>query len=789
MKIILKSLSVVIVLAMLLSMCACFGKTGGELEKTVVDNVYKMVKHPLPEEFDYIGYVIKTENGYMITGDAYDEETGYKTAYASLDKDFNFIEYLDIDIDVKEGYDKWINYVVPTDAGYIVTYNTGFYDETTGYYESNNYIALLDGDMNVISAKTVDEMLAGNTEDDRSLYVSYLTALEGSKIAFSCSDSLYFADGELNIILRKPISDFNGAQYINNIVNSPRGLVVIYYDAEWNNKAVIFDANTLSASEEYDFTNVGYGMYFEGTGEYDLYYNDSEGIYGYSFEKGEGELLMSYINSDLNNFSPNSLIPQEGHSFICPVWDPDDNSRMCIVELNPVPDSEVTPKYIITLGCLYMNYKIRQQVFKFNRDNEEYRIVLKDYSQDIDYSDGSEYTYEDAIAKLNSDIASGDVPDLFICASELPFDSYVSKGLFVDLYEFMDADETINRGDYEANVLKAFETDGKLYRISPNYAIQGYVGLESVIGEYAENWNTDAFLELANSLPENTSMFAGDITRGSMLEILMTAMYGEFINVNTGKCTFNDGKFAKLLEYCGTLRDKSIYETVDWDNVDDSFWQDMNDAPAEGRVALTNYYFSSFSDLTSLMNYNLKTDKITLVGYPTESGNPIIADSGSSIAVSSRSQVKDGAWQFVKSLLSKEYQDNLEWEFPVLTSSLIKLMEKQIEDDQEAKKREEENGGTVDGDFGVVMPAPRKAFAADIAIAEEERTQRYYLNEEYANTLLEYIRRADTVSQSNREVMKMINEESTRYFEGKCSASDAAQAIQSGVSLYISESR
>ncbi|MBO7149232.1 MAG: extracellular solute-binding protein [Clostridia bacterium] len=785
MKTLLKICSVLLVFAILFSFAAC--KKTETVEKQVVENVYKTETFPLPEGMQYINSIYKTDEGYIVYGQIYDEEKGYYNRFAKLDSDFNFIEYFDIELELEEDTDSYLgDIIVAPDGSFYTTVNTNFYDPETDFYESKSYFVHLDGEYNVVSKILTTELLG--LEPGAYAYVYNITPLENGELAFMNDDGMYIIDADMQIVYKTTVEEI-GAMYFNSLLNTQKGLVLLYNDQDYNMKATVFDKTAGSFGEHYDFSGVGYGQCYPATGEYDLYYVADSGIYGYSFEKAEGEELLNYMNSDLENFYPNQMIVGENHSFICTTWNYDNNGDgMVITKLTPVPDAEVKPKYIITLGALYMNYNLRTQVFNFNRTNDEYRIVLKDYSADIQYGENSEYTYEDALAKLNGDIAAGNVPDLFVCTQELPFDSYSTKGLFEDLYKYIDESEGISRDMFEANVLHAYETDGKLYRIAPMYSVQGFAGLNSMLGEFKDNWNMEAFMRLASSLPEGSTMFQ-DMTRESFIRLVLTAMYDEFIDVGTGKCNFNDGTFEQVLEYAATLNEKSIFDTIDWSQTDDSFWDDYDSAARDGRVALSQLYFSDFSQLTSLMSYTFMTDDIALVGYPTSSGNPVITDDSSAIAISSKSKLKDGAWAFISSLLSPEFQDKLDYGLPVLTSSLEKKMEERIKSDQERKKRDEERAEGMDimpdEEFGVMMPYERATSLVDMAVEVEQK--RYYLDENYANITLDFIRKADMLVRYDEEIFKIVNEEAERFFKGQSDARAASEAIQGRVSIYVSE--
>ena len=778
MKKILKLISVLLVLVTLLTSVSCGEKAMPE--KQIIENVYKSESFALPEGMSYTNSLFEIDDGYIVYGQVDDENGEYSNRFARLDKNFAFIEYFDVDLGL-EG-DTWLgDIVVASDGTAYLTASSNYYDEETDYYESKNYFIHLDSEYKVIDMLLTNELLGLAPED--YAYIYGITPLSDGSIAFISNDTVYTIDSEMNITFKKSSEDLN-ANYINTILDTPKGVVVVYSDQTYDNKAVILDPVSMSFSEPYDFSQLGYGNYYGGKGEYDIYYTDDNGIGGYSFETGEGVELLNYMNSDLSNFYPDKLIVGDNNTFICTTWNYDDTSDdgMKIIRLSPLPDEEKEPKYIITLGALYLNYNIRNYIYKFNRSNDEYRIVLKDYSADIDYGDDSEYTYEDAITKINSDIAAGNVPDLFVCSSELPFDSYASKGLFIDLYKYMDADENYSRDKFEQNILSAFETDEKLYRIPATYNVQGFGGLKRVIGDYAENWNMDSFMALANSLDENVVMLR-DMTRDNFLEVMLSSMYDEFIDVASDKCSFNDGTFASILEYASTLSETTIFDDMDWNEVEDNFWEEYENAIAEGKVALSSAYFGSFSDYISLINYTFRTDEIALVGYPGANGSPVIYDSSSAIAISSKSKLKDGAWAFIASLLSEDFQDSLDWNFPVRTSSLEKMMNREIEESQKRKQEEEEakNGETETEMVGVYD------YVRPTMVASNYEYGNYYLNENYANIVLDFIRSADMISHSDSEITKIVKEEEGRFFEGQCTSAQAADAVQSRVSIYVSE--
>lgn len=780
-------LTLVVFIVVMTTVLASCGKTALP-EKQILDNVYKLETYELPEGMDYVSEIFTYDNGYMIYGTFEDEEFGYTDRFAKLDSEFNFVEFIDVDLELEDGTDPYLgNMRFSDDGGLFATLNTYYYDDVSGYSESKNYLIRTDSEFNIEKKMLTSEIMG--LENGDYAYIYQLTPLSDGKLAFLNNEDIYIIDKDFNVIYNRSCEDFD-AEYINYVLNTPRGLVVVYADHNWDNTAVVFDETTMTFSEPYDFSNNGYN-YYSGNGSYDIYYVEDDGIYGLKFDDNEGVQLMDYLNSDVMDFYPSSLIPEEKDTFICTAWNYDDEvSNMVIYRLVPVPDEEIEPKYIITLGTVGMNYNIKRHVYKFNRSNPEYRITISDYSANVDYGEDSEYTYEDAVNKLNSDIAAGNVPDIFVGSESIPFESYAAQGIFEDLGKLIEADEDLNIEDFEQNVVEALKTDGKLYRISPVFVVQGFAGLESTIGEYADNWNNESFMKLAESLGEDTEMIQ-NMTKSNFMDGFMPYMYSGFINFGTGKCDFTSGAFADMLEYAATLKENSIWD--DDISYDSDFWDDYEKAYAEGRAILSYNYVSGFDQIVSLINYTFRTDDITLVGFPTSTGNPVIDTSNSDLSISSKSKVKEGAWEFISSLLSDEYQSNPGYSLPIVTEYLEKLKEKELESAKESKENYYANiEGRNDTDDGFTADTSVVVADATYGIISEEYGSsdvRYFLEEEYADMIMDFIRSADGLCVNDTEISNIVSEEADRFFNGQCTSDEAANAVQSRVSIYLSENR
>ena len=132
---------------------------------------------------------------------------------------------------------------------------------------------------------------------------------------------------------------------------------------------------------------------------------------------------------------------------------------------------------VITMSCFESVPKqLQDTIDRFNSENNGYSIVLKDYSQYYEKIP-DDYAGDDIAEKMNqakekfrkesvNDILNNNSSDI-ICTSmdSEVFDSLKKSDAFVDLYEFFDKDEQADISQYNSNIIKLCETDGKLYEL------------------------------------------------------------------------------------------------------------------------------------------------------------------------------------------------------------------------------------------------------------------------------------------------------------------------------------
>lgn len=550
-----------------------------------------------------------------------------------------------------------------------------------------------------------------------------------------------------------------------------------YQDGWWDRFMTLPDgtlAMTGSGSSGYvlrplDFAAKGFGEDIElpqdayniysGGGDYTLSYINSSCVYGFKAETGESVQLASLINCDVNEENINALALTDDGGILCLLFSYDDNSAE-IAHLVQKDASEIPETKTLRLACNYLSQELRRQVLDFNRANTGVRIEVIDYSQ---YA--TEDDYSAGITKLNTEIISGNVPDLFV-ADELPIEQYGAKGLLYDLYELIDSDEELSRDSFFPNILKAMETDGKLYSITSAFGIVSLVGNADVVGEEM-GWTLQEMMDVANAHPEVQYLLDPYTTRASMLQTMLALNLGDYVDWATGECSFTGQDFIDVLNFCNMFPENYDYNS-----------SNSESTPAlisSGRQLLSTYSASDFEQFQ--MYEAMFGGQLAFKGFPTSEGvGNVVVPNGSRLSISSTCEDVEAAWSFVREMLTEEYfsEDNYYvYGYPLNKAAFDKLeakaMEKQYETDPETGEQVEvSTGGWGWDDFYI-----------DI----------YAMTEEQAQQLEELIASVDRSYSYDQNIMDLVTEECADFFAGNRTAEQAASLIQDRVSTYVNERR
>ena len=526
---------------------------------------------------------------------------------------------------------------------------------------------------------------------------------------------------------------------------------------------------------------------YPGDDAYDFYYKNNDNIYGYTFASDTKDKLVDWMACDVDtsNMYDSGMLSDGRVVGMTQDWSSDTTAYQLIV-LHRIDASEVKEKTVLTLACMGLDWSLRSKIVEYNKANDQYRIQVVDYSEyatDDDYNAG--------ITKLTTEIISGSVPDLFLTSS-LPIDKYAAKGVVADLYTFMDGGSGLSRDYFVPQVLKAIEKDGKLYELPTKFSVETAYALSSIVDQY-DTWNVAAVQDAMAQLQEGATVFSTGWTKSSVLNNCLTRNLAAFVDWTTGKCTFDSEAFQQLLAFCNSFPDDSTSddgiayssEAATVDTMDDPVWESDATRILSGKQLMATTSFYSFEDY--IYNIYPVKDKVTFVGYPSESGEP-----GNSfyiqcpMAISSVTKYPDAAWDFVSTMIRQTNEDaESMYAFPISQEAFDKKMTAVMTEQYQL----DENGEQVDWDEdGEPDKMPIGSYEV-VENGESTWQQVYALTQEDIDQILSVINSATGIVDYDDEILSIVSDEVSAYFAGDKDVQTTANMIQSRVNLYVQEQR
>lgn len=485
----------------------------------------------------------------------------------------------------------------------------------------------------------------------------------------------------------------------------------------------------------------------------DLLYSTEEGLFALNRGDTAGTRKMSFINSDLNIYGFDSLTELDENRFVGTFTEAYDGKTRAGIFTYVEPE-DIQDKLVLVLAGEYVNSDLKQRVVEFNRSNEKYRIVVKEY-QSLNGPDN----YMAGVTQLNLDITTNGMPDILLTPG-LYADNYAAKGLLADINEFLKNDEELSETEFMQNVFDSYSMDGKLHYVIPSFSVNTMAAKTAVVGD-RKTWTMKEMKDLMATLPEGTNLLS-DLNRDGFFNMAMQYCGSDFVDASTGKCNFNSEGFIELMKFAINLPEE----------FSDDYYEEMygkgnyETQYRDNRTILCPIYIGAIKHMNYTVNGSFG-EPITYIGFPTDSGEGSYLEAREAYAISEKSRYKDVAWEFLRYYLTDEYQDTITYGLPVQKERFMELaqeaMQKPYWIDQEGNKVEYDESFWMNGEEITLPPMSKEQVDAVIALISSV-TKHPYINE---------------------EVLNLINEDMGAYFSGDKSAEDVAGLIQNRVQLYI----
>lgn len=457
----------------------------------------------------------------------------------------------------------------------------------------------------------------------------------------------------------------------------------------------------------------------------DFYRFDSSVLYGYAAGAQEGIPVFNWSDMGLGTSEVHLGECTDGRFVVLAASS--NQTGVLSYEMAVLAKGE-DEREILSMVSLTATPGIVQAVSDFNKTNDRYKVELTEYfpyAQNV-----SNEEWDNAILNLNTRIISGDMPDI-LDMSNLSVQIYLGKGLLEDLYPYMEHDPEIRTEDYFENVFEAISLDGKLPYLTDGAAISTMLAGADVV-DGSNGWTVQDLEKVLDTYGANS---IDNLSGASFLRDMLQTD-GSFIDWSLGKCSFDSPEFVKMLEFAGKIQESS----------QNGF----------GGMEISDTYAAAYETVLSVYHItryrNYYNGNLRFLGLPGGGGEYHVIKPEVKVGISSSSTRKEGAWEFVRTLLTEEHQMSC-----------------------------------------MMLPIHKRAFDKVTQAAVDGKSVWTWIYEdgnatkEDAELTKQLLSSAAYVENDNQTLESLILEEAREYFSGARSALEAAERIQSRASLYINE--
>lgn len=380
---------------------------------------------------------------------------------------------------------------------------------------------------------------------------------------------------------------------------------------------------------------------------------------------------------------------------------------------------------ILVYGTMHLEQEMSTWIAEYNLTHEDCQVEVREYGQD---------GREEGLLRLNAELVRGNGPDL-IDLSDIDVGPYISLGILTDIYPMLENDPELRRESFVPSAMKLYEADGHLYGISPGYRLETVMGKKALLGDATE-WTVEKMYDIIDNLPEG-SCFVNYLGSLGLLRIVLQRGMGEYVDWEAGTCAFDSDPFKKLLQLAAVMDTLPVFD-------------DEEQAIAEGKLLANRLYVSDVEEYAAASRL-FQGEPVVCVGFPSAEGGGALVTPYLPVGIC-RGTNQDAAWEFVRSLLEKEFQEkHICFNFPLRQDALQKLFE---------------NAMTL---------------SAKNAAAEET------LRQEDCDALYEVICSANCSQIYDANIWNIVAEEAEAYFDGDKALEQVVQIIQSRTTIYIEE--
>lgn len=394
-----------------------------------------------------------------------------------------------------------------------------------------------------------------------------------------------------------------------------------------------------------------------------------------------------------------------------------------LCKINP----SASGKTLLTYRASVATSEEKQLIAQFNKENEEYYVVLEERG-DMYWAD-----YEN---RNSMEIAAGKGPDIITTGAVRDMFNLAERGALENLEPYLQ-ESGIRREDYFPSAIQNLGMENGIYGVGRSMELS-VLYIREDLAEDAQNTDLEELLDNMEACSDN-------VVLSSMFQYDSAAVLWLFLHMSD-----------------------DLFGMMDWENRTCSFsgelWERM--LSVAGRYGVTerntgaeeiSYMFPVRSvGEFARVETEAQSRGMIAVGYPVNEGMAARIFTGT-IAINASSAHKEGAWAFIAYLLSVEVQ-------------------KQIAENSFSVNRK------------IFQEAVDKADKESVyAYNRWQQGQEVYITDESIANCLMWIEGARPEPANTQYILRIVQEEAAYYFAGDKSIEEVSETIENRVRLYLME--
>ncbi|MBO4928715.1 MAG: extracellular solute-binding protein [Clostridiales bacterium] len=499
-----------------------------------------------------------------------------------------------------------------------------------------------------------------------------------------------------------------------------------------------------------------------------IFANSPNGCFRFNMKNGEMEEVFNWNDTDVNRclIQQVTCLPKsEDEYFAVGYENKYDQTTPRLIHLTRAEKNPHAGQKMIVLGGLNLIYEEALMMFvdQYNHDpDSKARAVIVDYAEGSDFGEN----LSDIERKVYLDILAGTGPDVLVCMGGSAM--FRNAEILEDMNRYLDGSDGISRDDYFDNVLRAFESDGKLYFVPLNFSLVGLVANSDLVGN-RDGWTYEEFEAASKEIPDQVQ-FLQSIKREKMLEWLIHMSMSRFVDYGKKTVDFQNDEMKRILELARKFVVEKIpdSEIADLEYIGDGIYMGESDpvtdgfmegmiAVVEGSVSSLDYYCSIKDQLDG---------KVTFPGYPSQKGEGMTIIPGLTMGIVSSGKYKDLAWDLIRAYMSFQEPVNQTFsQLPVNKDAFERQCRYQIRDRNDMYDKYLKEGFT---------PADLKLLLPEI-------------KESDIDELRHLIEKSTVADCYDSAIIDIICEEAAGYFAGDRTCDEVLKNIQNRTSLVVKE--